>query len=74
VKYHHFSLVYGLGFRYEEKALSSETKEAKIMYRIDDFKFLSNNEIRIVVPKKVAEELVKHEKIVISLIEKPKNK
>jgi hypothetical protein len=72
VKYHRFSFVYGLGVKYASGNVLSETKEAKLMYRIDDFTFLSPNEVKVAIPKKVAEKIVEQKVIVLTLLEKPK--
>jgi hypothetical protein len=71
VQYRDFSLVYALGIKYDRNELSTEAKEAKIMYRIKDFTFLNNHEIHLQVPKEIAGELVQHERIKIELLVKP---
>jgi hypothetical protein len=72
VKYQNFTFVYGLGLKYEEKALSSETREAKIMFQIKDFKFLSSDSAQIALPKSEADELISHDQIKLNIIEKRK--
>jgi hypothetical protein len=74
VKYQNFTFVYGLGLKYEEKTLSSETREAKIMFQIKDFKFLSSDSAQIALPKSEADELIKHDQIKLNIIEKAKNR
>jgi hypothetical protein len=72
VKYLGFSFVYGLGLKYEERTLSSEARVARLTYKIDNFTFLSRNEIHAVVPKQIAEKVVGKERIELIMMEKVK--
>jgi hypothetical protein len=70
VRYHDLSLVYGLGLSYGEGAIASETREAKIEYRIRDLNFLNPGEVHVRIPRETANDMVKSERILLTVREK----